>query len=133
MGERTDRGTQAQDEFPERWRLLDEALEAAPRRRRHAHRPAAPARRRAMIVELYAGIGPFVLVRLVADGEIETPHAELDRMREQFAQMQRAGPVVRQQGVVFVARQHVVVAVAEQYGEIRRRPGVANFDAADME
>jgi hypothetical protein len=55
-----------------------------------------------VIVEFYAGIGPFVLVRLVADGEIEAPHAELDRVGKQLAQMQRAGPIVRQRGVVFV-------------------------------
>ena len=54
-------------------------------------------------------------------------------MREQFAQMQRAGSVVRHRGIVFVTRQHVVIAIAEHNGEIRRRPGVADFDAADME
>ena len=86
-----------------------------------------------MIVKFYAGIGPFVLIRLVADGEIEAPKPKLDRVREQFAQMQRAGSIVRHRGVVLVARQDVVVAIAEHNGEIRRHPVIADFDAADME
>src|SRR5580704_11570298 len=133
MGECADCGAQARDEFPDRRRLLDEALEPPPRYRRGAHGPAAPSRRRAVIVKFDAGVGPFVFVRLVADGEIEAPKPKLDRMREQFAQMQRAWAVMRHRGVVLVARQYVVIAIAEQDGEIRRRPGVADFDAADVE
>ena len=54
-------------------------------------------------------------------------------MREQLAQMQRAGPVMRHGGGVVVARQHVVIAIAEYDREIRRRPGFADLDAADVE
>ena len=53
-------------------------------------------------------------------------------MREQFAQMQCAGPIMRYGGGVVVACQHMVIAIAEYDREIRRRAGFADVDTADV-
>src|SRR5271155_2546587 len=117
--------------MPQDRRLLDEALGVAPRDRGDACRPATPGRGRAVIVKRQADVGPFQLVLLITDGEIETPHADLECVRQKLAQVQHAGTVTGQAAVA-IARQYMVVAVAEQDREIRRRAGRADIDAADM-
>src|SRR5271155_1534722 len=126
-----DRGTDAANQMPDDRRLLDEALEPAPHRRQEAHRPAAPAGGGAEIVQVDAQIGPFKLVALVADCEIEPTQPKRDRVREQLAQVKRARSVTGQPAVT-IARQHVVIAVAKHDSEIRRRARGSDVHTADV-
>ena len=77
-------------------------------------------------------VRPFQLVWFIADGEIEALELEPDRVREQLAQVKRAWAVMRQFSVV-IAREQVVVAIAEYDADIRRRAGGSDFHPADMD
>jgi len=129
--ERSDHGTDAADHGPRQRRLLDKPLEPPPRDRQEIHRPAAPCGSRAVIEQSQTQIGPFQLVALVTDREIESPQPELDRISKKLAQVERAGPVTGQL-VIAIARQHMIIAVAERNREIRRRACCSDFQTTDM-
>src|SRR5229473_6942284 len=117
---------------PQDGRLLDETPQRAARKGRAARRPAAPAHAGDVIVELQGGVGPFLLVWFIADGEIETRKSALDRVPEKLAQVDRTGTIAGQLAVV-VARQHMVVAVAKREAEIGGHQGRSDRQAADMD
>ena len=104
------------------------------RRRTHEDqscRQTAPGCGCRVVVQLQLGVGPFQLVWLVADREIEALEAKLDRVRHEFAQMKRARSVVCDFGID-IAREHVVVAIAENDAEVGRRAAIADLHAADV-
>src|ERR1700676_2228123 len=102
MQKRAACGADLTNQPPHRRGLLDETLEPPPRHRQKARRPAAPASGRAMVAQLQAQIRPFKHVTLVADGEIEAPQSELDRMSHQVAKMPLTRPVAAQLAVVIL-------------------------------
>ena len=85
-----------------------------------------------MVEQFETAIGPFQLVRLIANREVEPPQAAAYCIGEQLAQMQRARTVLRDRRGIVVTRQHVVIAIAENDGEVRCHQCTADFDAADV-
>src|SRR5262249_25101093 len=64
------------------------------------------------VVEPDRVVGPFELVALVADGEVEAPAAAPDGVADEVAQVCGAGTEARDIAVV-VARQHVIIGTAK--------------------
>src|SRR5262249_19189022 len=62
-------------------------------------------------------VGPFELVALVADGEVEAPAAEPDGVADEVAQVCGAGTEARDVAVV-VARQHMIIGAAKDETKI---------------
>ena len=71
-------------ELPQYRRLLDESFDPATYGPKPSRRHAAPGDGRRIIEQLQVDVGPFLFVRLVADREIETLQAELDRVSHEF-------------------------------------------------
>src|SRR5262249_49626204 len=111
--------------------MLDRALGVAPAERRRGGRKAAQRQRGGMVEQLLLGLAPVALVGLVADGEVEALAAAPDRVLQQLAQVCGTRTKPRDLAVI-VAREDMIVAVAEGEPEIDRCPGVADVETAEM-
>ena len=92
MRQQANRGSGARNDAPRPRRLFDETLD--PRRRiiDAVRGPAAPSRGGARSRRVEVGVRPFELVGLVADGEIEAPQAEADRVAMSSRRCSAPGP-----------------------------------------
>lgn len=76
-------------------------------------------------------VGPFSLVGLVADGEIESAKPLLDCKTHQFAKVNAPGPKRRNRALL-VAAKDVVIAAPERQAEICCGPDWTDFEPADV-
>jgi len=94
--------------------------------------PAAPRCGCDVIVESQRCIAPFPLVWFVSDSEIKASQAKPNRVAQKITKVRRAGTEAGQLTAV-VARQYMIVTVAERESEICGRRGCSDFQTADMD
>ena len=116
---------------PERRGLLDQALDASKLRKSESKQFAARGGRLQIIIQPQFGVCPVMLVRFIADREIEKATAPLGGPPEELVQVRAAWAEACKLSVC-VTRQDQIIAISELQSHARRGNLLADVKTADM-